>query len=564
VQNNSATNIDGDHLINTVKSYSNGTLDSSHTLTSPISLGSLSGHVWLDTNGNGVFDGSDTNAVGQTVHLLDSTGHDTGLSTSTDANGNYSFKNLVDGSYAVKVDAPSGDEFSPVGTNATAALDSVVNGSGVTPEYVVNAGTNTPNLNAAYYAPAALGDKVFTDFNANGIQDSGDTGIAGLTVTLLDASGHPTDGHGNAVVTTGTTDANGLYHFTDLRPGSYEVQFMTPSGDVFTRQFASGTTTALDSNANPTTGIAPAVTLVSGQVDNTIDAGVYKPVTISGTVFTDLNDNGVQDAHDTGIAGIKVDLYANGINTGQELTTDANGFYDFTGEVPGSAYSVKVINSTPDTFSPKGTGPAAVDSVVDASGASTAKTLLSGDNLPYQNAGLFPPQPKLSINKQESVSTGQAGDIVTYTVTIAENADAVSAFNVTMADLLATLGRDTADVRAALASLASLAGGDFAALDDATAEAAAMRLLAQLGPADDRRPLVEQADQRAQQPGLTLTALAEQNEVVAGDERPLHLRQDSVLEAQDARPDIVTFGQRGEEVLPQFLLDSSFTVACGA
>ena len=47
------------------------------------------------------------------------------------------------------------------------------------------------------------------------------------------------------------------------------------------------------------------------------------------------------------------------------------------------------------------------------------------------------------------------------------------------ADIVATLGRDTADVRAALAMLSGLAGGSFGGLADAPAEAVAMRLLAE-------------------------------------------------------------------------------------
>lgn len=46
-------------------------------------------------------------------------------------------------------------------------------------------------------------------------------------------------------------------------------------------------------------------------------------------------------------------------------------------------------------------------------------------------------------------------------------------------DLFGTLGRDLAAVRTALAALADLAGGSFGDLDDAAAEAVAMRLLAE-------------------------------------------------------------------------------------
>ena len=46
-------------------------------------------------------------------------------------------------------------------------------------------------------------------------------------------------------------------------------------------------------------------------------------------------------------------------------------------------------------------------------------------------------------------------------------------------DILKTLGRDMADVKIALAALSGLAGGSFGDLDDAGAETAAMRLLAE-------------------------------------------------------------------------------------
>jgi hypothetical protein len=51
------------------------------------------------------------------------------------------------------------------------------------------------------------------------------------------------------------------------------------------------------------------------------------------------------------------------------------------------------------------------------------------------------------------------------------------------ADILATLGRDAAPVRAALDALATIAGAPLASLDPARREAAAMELRARGGPA---------------------------------------------------------------------------------
>jgi hypothetical protein len=50
------------------------------------------------------------------------------------------------------------------------------------------------------------------------------------------------------------------------------------------------------------------------------------------------------------------------------------------------------------------------------------------------------------------------------------------------ADTVRCLGRDQDNVRTALAMLRQMAGGDFAAIDDATAEATAMALLRHEGP----------------------------------------------------------------------------------
>ena len=78
-------------------------------------------------------------------------------------------------------------------------------------------------------------------------------------------------------------------------------------------------------------------------------------------------------------------------------------------------------------------------------------------------------------------------------------------------------------------------------------------MLAQLGAGDHRRPLVEQPDQRAQQPGLALAALAEQHDVVAGEQGPLELRDHGVLEAVQAGPRVAALGQRGQQVLPDLV-----------
>ena len=116
---------------------------------------------------------------------------------------------------------------------------------------------------------AAIGDYVWHDHNMDGIQDEGEPGIAGITVTLYDCQ--------DVALTTTTTDANGFYIFMDLVPGDYHVGFELPAAWTFSPQ-DQGTDDAVDSDADPVTGMTVCTTLDAGETDLTWDAGMYLPV----------------------------------------------------------------------------------------------------------------------------------------------------------------------------------------------------------------------------------------------------------------------------------------------
>jgi SdrD B-like domain len=150
-------------------------------------------------------------------------------------------------------------------------------------------GQTNNTIDAGLYKTAALGDYVWNDANGNGIQDAGETGIVGATVKLIGAGTDGVFGTGDDVTLgTTTTGAGGIYHFTGLTPGQYQVQFVAPTGYVFTTQdVGANAFDTIDSDANTSTGKSQVVTLVSGQTDNTIDAGVYVPVGDIGITKTD-------------------------------------------------------------------------------------------------------------------------------------------------------------------------------------------------------------------------------------------------------------------------------------
>ena len=222
----------------------------------------------------------------------------------------------------------------------------------------------------------ALGDRVWADSNGNGIQDDGETGIAGVTVQLLDADGNPVkDAQGNPITTT--TDSNGAYSFTDLPLGTYTVKFTDPNGRPFTQQHAGGDG-AKDSDVDPSNGVSGPVTLTSDQpVDNDVDAGIVPGGHIGDRVWRDDNGDGVQEDGEPGVSGVTVILHdANGKEVAR-TTTDANGAYSFD-DLPFGDYTVQFQAPDGTHFTTQGAGSdPSKDSDADPSTGSTSTITLT-------------------------------------------------------------------------------------------------------------------------------------------------------------------------------------------
>ncbi len=186
---------------------------------------------------------------------------------------------------------------------------------------------------------AMIGDRVWFDTNGNGVQDTGELGVAGLTVSLKGAGADGVFGTSDDVVLkTTTTDANGKYLFDHLTAGQYQVQFTTGAGNDFTGKDLGGND-ATDSDANVTTGLSQVVTLTDNQANLTVDAGLVAcKVSLGDRVWSDTNGNGIQDAGETGVAGVTLQLKGAGADgvfgttddTSRTTTTDANGNYLFS------------------------------------------------------------------------------------------------------------------------------------------------------------------------------------------------------------------------------------------
>jgi Tol biopolymer transport system component/protocatechuate 3,4-dioxygenase beta subunit len=239
----------------------------------------------------------------------------------TDASGGYLFQNLTPGDYAVEFILPPNYLFSPRDSGADDAADSDADtATGRT--VVTNLISNEVDLtwDAGIYRLASLGDYVWRDLDADGVQDTAETGMPGVGVTLYNSAG--------ALVATTTTDANGLYLFDNLVPGDYAVNFTLPTNYTFSPQ-DQATDDAADSDANATTGRTILTSLISGEDDPTWDTGMLLLAAIGDTVWDDTNYNGVQDSGESGVSGVRVRLNNASGSLIATATTDSSGHYEF-------------------------------------------------------------------------------------------------------------------------------------------------------------------------------------------------------------------------------------------
>ncbi|HDJ7795305.1 SdrD B-like domain-containing protein, partial [Staphylococcus aureus] len=331
----------------------NMTLDSGFYKTPKYNLGN---YVWEDTNKDGKQDSTEKGISGVTVTLKNENG-EVLQTTKTDKDGKYQFTGLENGTYKVEFETPAGYTPTQVGSGTDEGIDS--NGTSTTG---VIKDKDNDTIDSGFYKPTYnLGDYVWEDTNKNGVQDKDEKGISGVTVTLKDEN--------DKVLQTVTTDENGKYQFTDLKNGTYKVEFETPSGYTPT-SVTSGNDTEKDSNGLTTTGVIK-------DADNmTLDSGFYKTpkYSLGDYVWYDSNKDGKQDSTEKGIKDVTVTLLNEKGEVIGTTKTDENGKYRFDNLDSGK---YKVIFEKPAGLTQTGTNTTEDDK--DADGGEVDVTITDHD-----------------------------------------------------------------------------------------------------------------------------------------------------------------------------------------
>jgi len=293
--------------------------------------------VWFDTNKDKE-DDNETGIAGVTIDLLDAS-LNVIATTATAADGTFQFVGLSGSTfYTVRItDSNSKLLTDYYGTTPEAvAGEFLINHLAANVDYTAEPAE--PHF--GYNVKGAIGDTVYNDVNNNGVQDAGEPGISGVTVSLY------TDTNGNGLLNTGeplaatlVTDANGNYIFSGLADGNYIVSIASPpSGFTYTSEGPGG-------DNDPAAGDQQAASISGGSSILTKDFGYHASAnrSVSGTIWKDANGDGIIDTGESRLQNVTLDLLHDNGTLIATATTDSSGNYSFAG-LPSGSYVVRVTD----------------------------------------------------------------------------------------------------------------------------------------------------------------------------------------------------------------------------
>lgn len=313
---------------------------------------------------NGLQDASEVGLAGAAVRLYNANSQPLATTTS-DVNGAYSFVGVPTGQYFLHVTPPSGYLVTTCDVNNNTSdqtdndFDPLTN---TTVVFNVTRGLTYNQWDAGLYLGAQVGDKVWLDSDRDGRQQGNDPGKQSVVVRLKTLGPDNIAGNADDVqVKQTSTNANGVYKFLGVADGAYYVEFVRPSGYVFTQRNVGDDLG--DSDAGLNNGRTAVFTIVNSANNLTLDAGLVAAATVVTHVGRDDDDDGVLDPGDPGIPGVVITIIdpGNGVvgdNDDRVLRRGAtnNGGNIPLDNLPSGKLAVRVDLPAGYRFSPPGQG----------------------------------------------------------------------------------------------------------------------------------------------------------------------------------------------------------------
>ncbi len=255
--------------------------------------GFIGNRVFFDQNANGIHDNGEGGFGGVRVTLTEA-GQDGVVGTNDDvtvgsqvtgSNGFYGFGYLATGDYQVTFsDLANGLALTSANVGGNDATDSDADPtSGMTGVISLAPAefNSTVDAGVVLQTPGDpktgfIGNRIFFDENANGVLDNGEGGFSGVRVTLTGAGQDGVIDTGDDVMVGSQMVTNGYYGFGNLAAGDYSVTFSEIAPGFGLTAANAGGDEALDSDADPISGMTGVITLAPAEFNANVDAGIVK------------------------------------------------------------------------------------------------------------------------------------------------------------------------------------------------------------------------------------------------------------------------------------------------
>jgi SdrD B-like domain/Secretion system C-terminal sorting domain len=203
----------------------------------------------------------------------------------------------------------------------------------------------------------SLGNKIWWDINDNGKRDSGEPSAGGVTVHLYQDNDDNGVADAGFTSLTSVTDGNGNYSFSGLAAGKYFIRVDAGSSHYVSTVYGGDPDNDINNDNNGHSQDASfyifsqTITLTPGteadgtgatntNINNTCDMGMWKGNGLGDLVWLDDNANGKQDAGESGMAHVTVNLRNAAGDLLETTETDVNGMYYFY--EPGYKYGTTI------------------------------------------------------------------------------------------------------------------------------------------------------------------------------------------------------------------------------
>jgi len=239
----------------------------------------LGGHIWYDSDLDGVSDDDEKGVSGVTVTLYQDERPIAEMET--DRDGNYLFENLVPAVYYTKINAPNANfRFS------VASGDNSVTGS--SPTLLLRSGDDISQINTGLYELALVSGQIWNATDYDGIRGADEEPSSDVVARLYTMPNRK-------LVDVQAVNEIGRYTFSRITPGNYYVHFQQPADAFWGSPIGQGNDASLNNDVSDN-GQSASFQITATTDLRTLDGALHRLPEPSVDLILNLRATPMQDA----------------------------------------------------------------------------------------------------------------------------------------------------------------------------------------------------------------------------------------------------------------------------